>query len=334
MTTHTRSGGHAAGPRRGFTLVEALVVISIIALLIGLLFPAVQSVRAAARRVHCGNNVRQLALAFTKHAAFNQAFPAFAVSWTDEDVVARTGTGGKWFDDHGWYSQLGPHIEQMAWHNSIRFDKSFSDPVNEEPRRAKFALYGCPEDGLRENEWWHSIWARVRCNYVVNAGNTNFGQTDLPGDPFRGAPFGPRKSPQLDTIADGLSNTLLVSECITTTEPVGWGGPISDITTALGGNTFSGWLPPNSSVPDDVGRQCPSQPEYNNGTPGCNVINYDYTWGLRDSRHAARSKHPVGGVMVAMCDGSTRFIDNAVDLLSVWRPLTTARGGSNELPSR
>lgn len=315
----------------GFTLVELLATIAIIGLLIALLLPAVQSARGAARRVQCANNLKQLALGLTSFATSNEAFPAFAMSWSHDEYLARTGGGpGSWYDDHGWYSQIGGHIEQLPWHTSIRFDKSFSDVVNDAPRRVKIPLYACPDDGLKENEWWSVTWARIRGNYVVNAGNTNFGQTDRSGVAFRGAPFGPRRSPgssagpALAAIRDGLSNTLMLAEIITTAASAGWGGPISDISTALGGNTFNGWLPPNSPVPDDSTRWCPL-PENYNGIPGCTIISGDMKLG----QFASRSKH-VGGVMVALCDGSTRFVDDNVDLLTVWRPLTTSKGGASE----
>lgn len=320
-------GDHQA--RHGFTLVELLVVIAILGLLIGLLLPSLQGARAAARRTQCANNVKQLALGFTSYAASNGSFPAFAMSWDHAEYLARCGGGpGSWVDDHGWYSQMGGHIEQLPWYNTIVFEKSFSDAVNNTPRRQKIPLFACPEDGLKENEWQSPIWARIRANYVVNAGNTNFGQTARSGVPFLGAPFGPRispgnpRGPDLARIRDGLSNTLMVSEVITiTTPPPLWGGPISDITTSLGGNTFNGWLPPNSPVPDDSPRLCPAPADYN-GIPGCTYISDD----AKQGQFAARSKH-VGGVTVAMCDGSTRFMSDTVDLLSVWRPLTTSRGG-------
>ena len=322
------SAGAHPSRRTAFTLVELLVVIAIIGLLIALVMPAVQGARAAARRTQCANNVRQLAIAFTSHAETNGAYPPFALTWDHAEYLQRCAGPGSWYDDHGWYTPLGPFIEQVAWYDSIRLDKSFSDVVNQAARRTKIAVYGCPDDGLKENEWNSATWARIRGNYVVNAGNTNFGQTARAGVPFLGAPFGPRASPRLAKIRDGMSNTLLLAEVITTTESPGWGGPISDFTTALGGNTFNGWLPPNSAVPDDSTRLCPNPASYN-GIPGCTLISGDMKLG----QFGARSKH-AGGVNVAFCDGTVRFIDDSVDLLTVWRPLTTAAGGTaGEPPS-
>jgi prepilin-type N-terminal cleavage/methylation domain-containing protein/prepilin-type processing-associated H-X9-DG protein len=309
---------------RGFTLVELLVVIAILALLMALLLPAVQGARAAARRVQCANSVRQLGLAFTSFAAVNEAFPAFALTWEHAEYVSRCGGPGSWFDDHGWYSQIGPQIEQQAWHDSINFQRSFSDAVNDAPRRVKIPLYACPDDGLKENEWPSVTWARVRGNYAVNAGNTNYGQTAKDGVEFGRAPFAPRAGVQLAAIRDGLSNTLLTSEVITTLSSEWWGGPISDFSISLGGQTFTGWLGPNSPTPDEAARGCP-RPEQYNGIPGCTLTSPDEESSKRGA-YAARSKH-AGGVTAAMCDGSVHFVADSVDLLGVWRPMTTARGG-------
>ena len=81
--------------------------------------------------------------------------------------------------------------------------------------------------------------------YAVNWGNTNYGQTTLGGVAFLDAPFKPICSNSLDRIRDGTSNTLMMSECVTiTNEDTTWGGPVSDFTISLGGQTFNGWLPP------------------------------------------------------------------------------------------
>jgi prepilin-type N-terminal cleavage/methylation domain-containing protein/prepilin-type processing-associated H-X9-DG protein len=316
--------------RSGMTLVELLVVIAIIAVLVALLLPAVQSARAAARRVSCGNNMKQLALGLLAYESANACLPPMAVRWEDTDSWLGSATrsnffaANRWFNDHGWYTLIGPQIEQLAWHSSIVFEKSFSDEVNLAPRKVKIPLFGCPEDGLKENEWSHRTWSRVRGNYVVNAGNTDYGQTTKDGIEFGRAPFAPRAGVQLAAIRDGLSNTLLASEVITTLSSEWWGGPISDFSISLGGQTFTGWLGPNSPTPDEAARECP-RPEQYNGIPGCTLTSPDEESSKRGA-YAARSKH-AGGVTAAMCDGSVHFVVDSVDLLGVWRPMTTARGG-------
>jgi prepilin-type N-terminal cleavage/methylation domain-containing protein len=328
--------GRPSSDQAGFTLVEMLVVIAIIATLIAILLPAVQSARGAARRVACANNTRQLALGLLNYESSKGRLPPMAVRWENADQwmgsAVRSGfiAANRWFNDHGWYTLIGPQIEQMSWHSTIVFEKSFSDEVNLSPRKTKIPLYACPDDGLKENEWSHTHWARVRGNYVVNAGNTDYGQATKDGVSFGGAPFAPRTGVRLTAISDGLSKTLLTSEVITTLASEWWGGPISDFTISLGGQTFTGWLGPNSPTPDESVRGCP-RPEQYNGIPGCNMT-FPGEEQTKRAVFAARSKH-LGGVTASMCDGSVRFVAESIDLAGVWRPMTTAKAGEPGLNS-
>jgi prepilin-type N-terminal cleavage/methylation domain-containing protein len=310
---------------RGFTLIELLVVIAIIGTLIGLLLPAVQSAREAARRLSCSNNIKQLSLAMLMQEEAIGRFPVGAMTWVGEYVGKRAGPGD-WYDDHGWYSYMGPYIEELPWSDTIDFGVSFSHSSNDSARRHRISMYGCPSDGLKMNEWESSTWARWRGNYVVNFGNTNYGQTSKGGVSFGGAPFRPRTGVKSKDITDGLSKTLLMAECVTVGQlntqasGSGWGGPISEISISVGGQTFQAWLTPNSSVPDDVTRRCP--PDYAlNGMPGCTLVGNDMT----QQSLASRSRHP-GGVQVASADGSCRFVSDGI-YLGTWRALSTSQGG-------
>ncbi len=315
------SGGSHAEPQRGFTLIELLVVITIIGILIGLLLPAVQAARESARRIQCSNNLRQLAVAMQNYHAARGILPPGAIAWPGD--TQRPGPGA-WYDDHGWYTQIGGYIEQTPWFKSINFKVQFSDPSNDAARRVRIPLFACPTDGLRHNEWESTTWGRWRGNYVVNFGNTNYGQTTKANVQFLGAPFGPHRSSRFGNMKDGTTHTLLMSEYVTVLEldsQAGgqWGGPMSDFTTALGGQTFEGWAPPNSLLADDVARVCP-QAKFLQGGIRCNLIGND----TLSQSLAARSLH-AGGVNASLCDASVRFYSDTIDQ-ATWRALSTSNG--------
>jgi prepilin-type N-terminal cleavage/methylation domain-containing protein len=312
--------------RRGFTLIELLVVIAIIAILIGLLLPAVQKVREAAARAKCQNNLKQLSLAMHNYADANRVLPYGARTGPNDPYSGP----GAWYDDHGWYTGTLPYIEQGAVKALINDKLSLSDNANELGRRAKIPQFACPSDiGLQENEWPSVTWARVRGNYVVNFGNTTYGQTAKGGVQFGGAPFMFAKGRAITDIKDGTSNTLMMSEVIVIeTMNTGWHGPMSDFQTSLGGQTFEGWNTPNSKTRDDIARTCPPVSAMNGiieqtSTPGCNLIGGNSATIFQSI--AARSKHSQG-VNAASCDGSVRFYRNDI-ALATWRALTTAEGG-------
>ncbi len=126
-----------APSRRGFTLVELLVVIAIIAVLIALLLPAVQKVRAAAARLQCANNLKQLGLAMHSYHDAQGTFPPAYVN------KGPYGTSGFSFT-HGWAPFLLPDLEQQPLANRYRWDFPVYAPENQPVVARHLRVFQCP----------------------------------------------------------------------------------------------------------------------------------------------------------------------------------------------
>ncbi len=318
--------------RRGFTLIELLVVIAIIGVLIGLLLPAVQKVRESASRMKCQNNLKQLALGMhTRHENKGSFAPG-----TRKNPVGAPEL------DHSWTLTLLPFIEQDVLYKNFvgaglavksYSDASFSLPTND-PRNfrlSKMATFSCSSDlEAPINEESSTTAGRFRGSYVANWGNTNYGQTnDLSGtsyDPvYKDAPFkfstlAKPEGVKIEDIGDGTSTTIMFSEStVINYSGGGWGGPLSDIHVSGGGQAFQVSMTPNDPRKDQV-----------YGGPALDVGSLNTrpepvpTGSLATQIFSARSKH-IGGVNVAMCDGSVRFYSNDISP-KIWIALGTANG--------
>jgi prepilin-type N-terminal cleavage/methylation domain-containing protein len=187
--------------RTGFTLIELLVVIAIIAILIGLLLPAVQKVRDAAARMQCSNNVKQLALACHNYHDANGTFPAFSMA------PSATSMGSSHF-------YLLPFIEQDNVYKA-------ANGISWNARLTGIKTFACPKDPTLSD----AKFTGDAVNYAPNP--TSVGRTSFNGQPFGGATYaingaiavGASVSNQLvkgsmtmTGITDGTSNTVLFAE--------------------------------------------------------------------------------------------------------------------------
>ncbi|MCA9192333.1 MAG: DUF1559 domain-containing protein [Planctomycetales bacterium] len=336
----TRQLPNCQRPIFGFTLVELLVVVGLVAVLIGLLLPAVQAARETARRVTCQNNLKQLGLAVQNYESANRRFPpSFVFTSTTSWSV------------HG---RLLPFLELSSAAAKVRLDLEWHDPINlaSGVQRLRIGCFVCPSDPNSETLYDAGPGeGEVRpVNYGFNAG------TWFVYDPrtmrYGAGCFHPNASIKPSSITDGLSHTLCAAEVKSfqsyfrnTANP----GPFipedpAYLNLFAGGAQFE--LGPNLN--DNGGHvEWVDGPVHESGFTTTfrpnQIISYVHSDGRNydidfNSRYegtsfteptyaaiTARSYH-ADLIQSARMDGSVHSVTNSIDL-NVWRALSTRDGG-------
>ncbi|HYT93614.1 MAG TPA: DUF1559 domain-containing protein [Gemmataceae bacterium] len=272
--------------RSGFTLIELLVVIAIIAVLIGLLVPAVQQVREAANRTTCQNNLHQMGVAAHNYLGTYKLFPPAYKTFTTNTTTPLPG----W----GWGTYLLPFIEQKPLFDQLApltnaFGGGTTNPVQATAggsalSQTRIATYRCPSDQGADN---NSIrFNHATSNYRAVAGTDAVYPPTWADRQDKGGVMFQNSTIRVEAIRDGTSNTLLIGECVYNTDitPQKWGAIWVGMTGYASTGTVVG-----ARVSDVMWWVDASTSIINGPAP-----------------QAFGSRH-TGGAFFVFCDGSVRF---------------------------
>jgi prepilin-type N-terminal cleavage/methylation domain-containing protein len=277
---------------RGFTLIELLVVIAIIAILIGLLLPAVQKVREAAARMQCTNNVKQLSLGTVNCADSHNGLLPPSIGLYPNAFPASGNSDG------GLFLAILPYIEQQNLYNATYSQPEPNDRNGGQATYSQWLVPGgtrlktliCPSDPTNNTS------LGPRASYGVNGQlfrhNYNWGGVGLSRYPA--------------SISDGTSNTIFFTDKLAECNS----GPYPD-------NYWPDWGPilSSSDEGDPVGPTAPGpqiMPPMAGGAANCNG-------GIASSFHT-------GGVVVGLGDGSVRFVAQGISTFTWWYAMTPNGG--------
>jgi prepilin-type N-terminal cleavage/methylation domain-containing protein len=205
--------------RRGFTLVELLVVIAIIGLLIALLLPAVQAARESARRTHCHNNLKQIALAVHNYEDARKLLPPGYISSNPGKPNNATWCRSGGVQKEPWtvlilrYADGDSQVEAFNYNTGVPWHNT-SNQID--PAQAGFVqevkMYMCPADlRLIQNPTWNSYFGVQGGGTAPDCGNTSCSAPNERGMYVSGMLYGGSKLTFRDAL-DGTSNVFLVGE--------------------------------------------------------------------------------------------------------------------------
>ena len=325
-------------PRRGgFTLIELLVVIAIIAILIGLLLPAVQKVRDAANRAKCQNNFKQLGLGLHNfHDAYKCFPPGFNTGLsTNATTIARNGPyiPGLATDYGSWAVYLLPYIEQSSiaqlWPSQF-YPGGVSDPNAQKaayngpnaPAGQRIKTLECPT--FQTSTWVAQVapsatvpdgYYYAMTSYAACYGTLPFGTPPSPTPYVKDGIFGYNSKVRITDVTDGTNNTILLGErdardpCVTIYQ--------------IGQLGFWYANQPSTGASAGVPLNYQSPPDCNTAT-GSALNTYNFL------RYSAFGSAHSGGANFCLGDGSVRFVANSIAQQTLQSLATYA--GSEVLP--
>ncbi len=309
-----------APPRAGFTLIELLVVIAIIAVLIGLLLPAVQKVREAANRMSCSNNLKQIGLALLNYESTHKRFPP-------SRLTPATGV------NHSWGTLILSYIEQDNLATKYDRTKNWAHADNRGATSIPIKTYACPstpEDPLR------LVDGRATNDYAPPSlvAETLIARTDprlvenTPPPANRGIINAVDSQPgvQLQQVKDGSSNTILVTEAAGRDTHYVKGGMVRTGNLNPGGGNpqatngkvvGAAWADPEGDIPLHGVTPPSGSPSPSYTAPGVCAVNCT-------NNQEAFSFH-TGGINAVFGDGSVHFISEGINIRT-FATLVTMRG--------